>query len=146
MTPQQKFGTKQGTTDPENIFFIPSVNLRWINFVLVPKQPYRILSYRESPEAKQEPRKEDMNIARQLGSQVLLRSRIQHVCGTRQIIARSIFGLGDGSGDDGTSGNGVAVVTKRDIAAEIAETHELSYAKSQRIVNTVFDVITEVSL
>mmetsp|Transcript_17582 Transcript_17582/g.27171 ORF Transcript_17582/g.27171 Transcript_17582/m.27171 type:complete len:145 (-) Transcript_17582:78-512(-) len=34
-------------------------------------------------------------------------------------------------------------VSKRDIVAEIAETHELSLAKSERILNTVLDTIVE---
>lgn len=34
-------------------------------------------------------------------------------------------------------------VSKKDIAAEVAETHELSVAKADRIVNTVFDTIVE---
>jgi hypothetical protein len=37
------------------------------------------------------------------------------------------------------------VISKRDIVEEIAETHELSFAKSERILNTVIDTIVEVS-
>lgn len=37
------------------------------------------------------------------------------------------------------------VVWKRDLIKEIAETHELSLAKSERILNTVLDTIVEVS-
>jgi hypothetical protein len=35
-------------------------------------------------------------------------------------------------------------MSKRDIVEEIAETHELSIAKSERILNTVLDTIVEV--
>jgi hypothetical protein len=36
------------------------------------------------------------------------------------------------------------IITKKDIVAEIAETHDLTYAKSERIVSSVFDTIVEV--
>jgi nucleoid DNA-binding protein len=37
------------------------------------------------------------------------------------------------------------IISKRDIAEEIAKTHEISISKSRRILDTVLDEIVEVS-
>jgi nucleoid DNA-binding protein len=37
----------------------------------------------------------------------------------------------------------VDFISKRDIIEEVASTHDLSVAKSERIVNTIFDTIVE---
>lgn len=36
------------------------------------------------------------------------------------------------------------IISKSDIVKEVAEMHDLTYAKSERIVNSVFDSIVEV--
>jgi nucleoid DNA-binding protein len=54
----------------------------------------------------------------------------------------SIFGFGSSSAESKPKSS-VKPINKRDIVDEIASTHDLSIAKSERIVNTVFDTIVE---
>jgi len=66
-------------------------------------------------------------------------------------LVSSFFGFGNGQGDasqnqsiSSTSRNlSSKTFNKQNIIKEVATTHELSAAKSERIVNTVFDTIVE---
>lgn len=64
-----------------------------------------------------------------------------------RLVSRSIFGFGSSSDDNtrssSTSTPKIKPMSKRDIIEEVASTHDLSVAKSERIVNTVFDTIVE---
>ena len=59
--------------------------------------------------------------------------------------SQAATGGGIGSTETPSTTDEKDVITKRDIVLEIAETHEMTYAKSERIVNTILDTIVEVS-
>ena len=59
----------------------------------------------------------------------------------------SMFGFGSSSDGQSISTTSTAIkkesINKRNIIEEVATTHDLSIAKSERIVSTVFDTIVE---
>ena len=67
--------------------------------------------------------------------------------GAKSTRMMSIFGFGSSSSDSQSMSTSAATkkesINKRSIIEEVASTHDLSVAKSERIVNTVFDTIVE---
>ena len=51
----------------------------------------------------------------------------------------------ENDGNDGKQSVPVETTTRRELAEMIAEEHDLTVAKSTRILNTVFDAIVDVS-